>query len=1022
MPLQFQNTQWPFSMGLQEGVDNRQVPPGTLVTADNLVWRKHGRVEKRNGMSAFNNGVIGASALSNPRRVWARGDELCCLDDNGINAYSDTSKIWRNAGPVSSVGLTWSTLVDSTFGIQAWDTAISSSGQRVDAWVTGNLASSSGVLFVQIVDSVTGAILTTPFKANGTTQANGVRVLKVGAAIVVVAQFGAATISALTITFSSGVPIIGSMTTLRTDSTGRVFDAVAVGSNYAIAYNASATSLKLYSYNTSHAQQATGGITGETNGTKAISIDSDGTIIYVAYVRNGGGQATAYAVANASTLAQTVAPVVIETPTGLAANRIGCCIYDATHAIVAYDIVPSNTRLTSYLVSSTGTVTTSSKRGTYNAYPLGRPFMFNGNCYVPAVEASVFGTDVSTAMLLQIEVTDSSSVTDSVPMRLVGVIDVLIGGITNFGLNSPLGGASAASSQMTYLSPFISTSSNLTMRQGLRVVTLAAASGDMQRPLSNNNESYLSGSLFTAYDGAIAFDYGFPRAPTLAIGTSTTGGNIAAGAYLYGAHLEFRSATGLVYRSPTNTSGGTVTTTGATSSATATAGAYSTSLRQSLPYGFGVNAVEPTLLALFRTTVNGSVYQRLTIEPTYITVYVSENLPTVTVTDTSLDANVGGSGVALASRPAIYTTGGILDDYAPPASVTQFLHVDRLWLLAGDRRSWWFSKAFQDDLGTAPGFHPTFRITFSEAQTAGIGMDDKAVFFSSTSISYMQGLGPAPNGANSDFGAPTKIQTDVGCTNARSVVSTPDGIMFLSSRGIYLLSRALEVTWIGRPVKDTLASYPNVTSAVLVPGANQVRFTCNNSAGTNGIVIVYDYVEKQWATWSIQVGGPFGLASAPLYDACIWRGQWVAATIGTVIFEDATTYLDNGVWVTMTVETAWISANGPLLFQSVRTAQFHGKSYTDHNLTIQIGFDSETAYTETKPFPAQGPITTPGDFEDPEVTVGPRRKCNHIRFKLQDASPTTGTIGTGRGPYFEMFGIEVGMKRGFGNTPAAKKA
>jgi hypothetical protein len=63
--------------------------------------------------------------------------------------------------------------------------------------------------------------------------------------------------------------------------------------------------------------------------------------------------------------------------------------------------------------------------------------------------------------------------------------------------------------------------------------------------------------------------------------------------------------------------------------------------------------------------------------------------------------------------------------------------------------------------------------------------------------------------------------------------------------------------------------------------------------------------------------------------------------------------------------------------------------------------------------------------EEASVTINPRRKCNTIRFRISDAAPTGAGIitpVTGRGPAFDMMGIEVGMKRGFGNAPATKRA
>ncbi len=307
-------------------------------------------------------------------------------------------------------------------------------------------------------------------------------------------------------------------------------------------------------------------------------------------------------------------------------------------------------------------------------------------------------------------------------------------------------------------------------------------------------------------------------------------------------------------------------------------------------------------------------------------------------------------------------------------------------------------------------------------------MDDKAIFFSASGIAYMLGLGPAPNGQNSDFSTPIKIQTDVGCTNARSVVSMPDGIMFLSDRGLYLLTRGFELVWIGRAVQDQLAAYPNVTSATLVAKQNQVRFTCNNAGSTAGITLVFDYVEKQWSTFRHlqSTSGGLGVAIA---DACMWNGAWTFVTpAGLVYTESTATYLDNATWVFLTLETAWITgpgsqtspSAGPLKFQSVRSLQTHGTSYTDHDLTVQVGFDDVVAYQQSVTFPGQSAVTAVG-IEECEVTIGTRRKCGSIRFKITDATPTVGTVGTGRGPSFDMMGLEVGIKRGFTTNPATKK-
>jgi hypothetical protein len=63
-------------------------------------------------------------------------------------------------------------------------------------------------------------------------------------------------------------------------------------------------------------------------------------------------------------------------------------------------------------------------------------------------------------------------------------------------------------------------------------------------------------------------------------------------------------------------------------------------------------------------------------------------------------------------------------------------------------------------------------------------------------------------------------------------------------------------------------------------------------------------------------------------------------------------------------------------------------------------------------------VTSTGPFESCGITVGTRRKCQAIRFKIQDATPTNSgsfPVGTGQGPSFDMLGFTVGIKKGLGD-------
>lgn len=1038
--LDFQVQQYPFRLGLAEGQDPHQVAPGTLTRAENAVWRQGGRLEKRYGTAALAQSIIGGGSVSACVRMFTRGSELCLIDGTSLYVYSPTLTAWNNIGTVPEVGLTWEPLMDTAAGVAYIDQAISGS-MRVTAWITGDARSgSAGSLFFKVDDIASGSVVKSTVAAGGTSTFTGIRVLILSGVIHILARNGAniyAFAYDLTTYASLAVQV------LRSDSTTSGWDAMVIGSTIVLAYENTAPDLKLYAYTYAagaYTQVATGGITGEAgSGHKNISIDgADGEVLYVCYSRNTADVRCRIATADSSTLAQITAPVDLEQSAVSDAGtytdyrNVWVRRTSSTTAVAGWTTLSSTTqtgRAASIPASSTLTLSTTAKRGTWAAEWVTRPYILNSKLYAVLVDNTngITGSysNATTTCLVEVETSVYTAASTWVPHRCVGRIDVLIGG--SFGLNYLPSALAVSPTEASFASPFQSVAAPTasSWRCGARQVSMTLGASlpvDQWRAFSAGGEAYWAAPVFVAYDGRIAFDYGIVRSAPMTY-SAAGGGGVAAGLYLYGSAPEYRSNAGILHRGPTFAIPGTVTSAGS-GTITLTIDSIALQSKQTSDnsgYASGGNST-PVRIALYRSVVGGTVLQRLTVDPSFAIVTDSALAFAQTYADVTADASVAGSlagGGGLASRPAIYTAGGILDDYAPPGSVTMFHHADRLWVLAGDRYTWWYSKAFQDDAGVAPGFHPNFRVIFDTQQVAGATMDDKAIFFAADGVRYMQGLGPAPNGQNSDFSAPVAIQSDVGCNNARSVVGTPDGVMFGSDRGIYLLTRGLELVWIGRPVKDTLAAYPTITSAVLVPKQNQVRFTANNAAGDSSIVLVYDYVEKQWSTFFYWVTSSYGGLIA---DACMWNGTYTfVSAAGVVHTEDTTSYMDSGSYVPMTLETAWISANGPMSFASVRCFELAGESFTDHDLTITVGFDSDTSYQQTATWLGTSAVTAVGT-EEPSVTIGTRRKCNTIRFKVVDATPTTGTVGTGRGPAWNMMALEVGLKRGLGNAPATKRA
>lgn len=1043
--LAFNVQQTPFQFGLAEGQDSRLAPPGTLVTAENVRWAKSGRIEKRYGTTALTRAGIGGTQLSAAKRLIARGNELSAIDGDNLWIYSPTTAKWRNVCPVPNLGATWTTLIDPVAGIAAIDSARSSGGYRVHAWTYGapDEPPTNCPLFVQVTDESTGTIVLAPTKLspNGNS---GVRLIVTGTTAIVLTNNGA-NIVAYTVNLTTFA--VSSATNLRTDAFSAIWDACAIGANFAIAYQVAGPAISLYVYDASLAQQATGTVTGETRAPLHLAIDGvSGESLYILYdVDVTGIKTVKMAIANPNTLVQTVAPFTIEAlGATCSVTRLGVCRYNSLGAVVAYSngvLTAGNSvvQTSTYSVSALGVLDATSQRVTAGVEVTCKPFVFGARCYasvcdrisnyVGVIKSGAAGLNSS---IVEIEVSNKSGVS-GIPHRYVAKVDALLGvyGATNAG---PLPQVMQPSSTKAIVTlPFLATvpTAFANFRVGAKLVELTTGSSqplDLWRSAVYGQEAYVAGGVLSAFDGHSLFDYGFPRPPYfIKADLSTSGGFIASsGNYLYAAHCEYRSLAGVLHRSQTTTIPAINVTDAANHSSVALGfGGYCLGSKQSLARGFGGSAVVPSILVVSRSTKAGTTYYRLTYDPQFNVLGIDQTQPSGTLTDTRNDTSIDGGGHALAVQPPIYTTGGVLEDEQPPSFTTMALFKQRLWGVDGSQRQIWFSKSFLDDYGVAPGFSASFLLQFDAPITAMATMDERLVVFAADRIWFLTGAdqGPFPNGNGSDIQGPFMIPTDVGCTLPRSIVSTPDGVLFASSTGLYLLTRGLEVVWLGRPVQDQLAAYPNVTSAVLVSKRSEIRFTCNNTANTAGIVLTYNYVEKAWSSAKYTANAVYG---APFADACMWQGQWTAVTPdGFVLQESESTYLDGAAWVPMTIETAWISAAGPVGYAAVDSMFLLGASQSNHDLAISVGFDGEASYAQgPQTFLAGSPVTSIGPLEECKISIGTRRWCQGIRFKIQDATPTSpGTypVGTGQGATFDTFGIEVGVEAGLRRIPATKK-
>jgi hypothetical protein len=277
-----------------------------------------------------------------------------------------------------------------------------------------------------------------------------------------------------------------------------------------------------------------------------------------------------------------------------------------------------------------------------------------------------------------------------------------------------------------------------------------------------------------------------------------------------------------------------------------------------------VSSPSPDLVAeVYRTADLGSVYYFVT----------ALQMTTGTVTMTYTD-NVPQAVVE--SNRMLYT-GSTIEHFMPPSATHITEHGGRLMLSGCEDPTRIVASLYLTPF-EAPAFSPeSLYIQCPEPIVATASLDSALVAFARSAIYVIFGDGPDDLGLNDNWSLPNKLPSDVGCIEPRSVVVIPDGVLFQSARGIFLLTRKRELQFVGSDVQGILAQYPVITSAVLLQDKKHVRFTLVPQPGSDqGVVLTYFYEYGQWgtATHRNTFGDPLCAAGASLVNGTYWTGSY----------------------------------------------------------------------------------------------------------------------------------------------------
>lgn len=1019
MALQKQPVSINFSGGLDTKTDPNQVSAGKFLSLNNSVFDTLGRLTKRNGYSKLTT-LPDTSATS----LSTFNGSLVATGQN-LYSYDSNNDIWLTQGIVQPVGLSTVSLLKTSASQNAVDSIIAPNGLICFVY------NENGTFYYQISDSVTGSQIVNRIQLPNT--AVNPRTYVLGAYFIIV--FGATVTSNPALQYVA-IPIGAPSAPLAAATISTDFiaadnahdeymytDPASGNSVLFMAWHGSASDVNVaYLGAVSLAVSSVTSVGIANSQCDLISVTVDITqspaIVWVSYFDSFNQEVGAFALD--SNLSIVRSPTVVYSNSGgaTAVNRLASTANN--QQLIVFQEIPntytySPNATTNYVQKSfctqTGSVVSNNTIVLRSVGLASKAILFNALSYMLVAygepnQPTYFLMNEGGNILMKLAYSNGGgyATTFVVPSISLYNGDYYVPYLDKDFLVSVNKGTAVAGTTPNGLTP----TSAIYTQTGINLAKFSLSNSN-QYSSNIANDLLLTGGILWSYDGVLPVEQGFNLWPeNVAMTTSATGGNIAASTYYYVFTYEWTDNQGNLNRSAPSIPVGIITT-GSTSTNT-------------------INV--PTLRATYKAPVRIVGYRWSTAQQVYYQ-FTSVTNPTlgnvgidsVTFVDTLADTSILGN-------PILYTTGGVIENIGAPASTVSCLFKNRVFLVdAEDQNLLWFSKQVieavpieMSDLLTLY-VAPTSGAQGSTGPITALGaMDDKLIIFKRDAIYYVTGTGPDNTGANNDFSDPIFITSSVGSANPNSIVLMPNGLMFQSDKGIWLLGRDLTTLYVGAPVEQYNSQI--VKSAATIPATNQVRFIL-----ASGVTLMYDYFVGQWGTFSNQ----YAIAGTLYQNLHTYLNKF-----GQVYQESIGTYLDGSVPVLMSFTSSWINLAGLQGYERFYFGYLLGTYYSPFKLNVQLSYDYNANHTQSiivepdnqsanyggeQLWGSAGPWGGPGNVFEARF-FPEQQKCESFQVAINEVydplAAALYNLTPGQGLTLSGMNLVVGAKKGYRTQKAAR--
>lgn len=950
MPLAKQTIDIPFG-GLETKIDEKLVPLGKSLVLENAEFTKSGALTKRGGYFSMPTSNDAGGNITSGKSLLCCGSRLILDDGRGsLYEFMSQAQSWVTRSSAYLSGVIREKHVPANIGSQDSPGTQHTDVAYANGYVLYSYFNSGLGVQCTLVDIATGSPV---FVSQQLGSSAAGRVAASGSTLYIVTN-ESTDINVYSIDTTAQTPSVSGPTALATDVGGAfTFDAMSADpasgqSGVYIAYS-TATEIKVLNY-----EVGSGIVSGPTVLSETPANASGSTIglvvtsssVFIAY-RRATGSNLRCAIYDAG-LSSLTGPVTLESGSTLT-YPVGCETTTSNHVIWIYDAAVTTGGSTyrhvrKAVVTSGGSVSgvgliAMSCSVASRPFVYGRKILYLGH-YMAA--ASGLSAIQATYLLLDAE----SAASSSAPA-------------------SPLGRAMAGKAWWTTSAPpaHVHPSSVASVDSTTRLV--AALGVEQQGQIVSNpfdmrlfpipfsveldfaakataadfaGGSLISGMQTWSLEGGIVTGNNFHVTPEIiSTAQSASGGALSNGSYEVTAVFMRFDANGVLHESGTAVPV-TVVLSGGTST-------------QFITVKVGGVHFDPTSYVVFyMTSAGGSVFYEN--DKAYTSLY-----------DDAISINLSTD---YPTHREIYTTGGVLDNGAPPSLASIVRRGKRVYGVTSAGEIWYTKEHIA---GEAAAF---VQETLVEQLLQDGGddyalaeMDDNLIALGENSIQVVTGDGFDDTGTAGGLSEPRQIAIDAGRVAGTPIVRTGLGVVFDSPRGLYLLGRSLDTQYIGRSVDSF--NTQTLASAVLVPGKSQIIFGHLNEDGA----LIYDYLEQSWSSFT----------PLPQVDAAFWQGLHVWLDSDGVVHEQGSGGIDDATAVTLAVETPWIKLANLAGFQRLYRTSIVGTWKSAHTLRLRVYYDYSQTASEDVTFDASAGYSV----GDPlQIRHHSGKKCEAVKFRIED--------------------------------------